>query len=100
MRWVEHELMAIVSAIMQGDLECAIENAYGDIGSNQGELPPHRFRRDGVIVEIEAHVDGFARAYGLDPVGGEGVQRRRQQAGLFFSEDIGESAVVAARPAP
>jgi len=27
------------------------------------------------------------------------VQRRRQQAGLFFGEDIGERAVVAARPA-
>ena len=43
---------------------------------------------------------GPARAYGLDPVGGEGVQRRRQQARLFFGEDVGDRAVVAARPAP
>ena len=28
------------------------------------------------------------------------MQRRRQQARLFFGEDIGDRAVVAARPAP
>jgi len=57
-----------------------------------------RFGRDGVIVEIEAHIDGLMRAHGLDPVGGEGVRRRRQQAALFFGEDIGDCPVITARP--
>jgi hypothetical protein len=61
-------------------------------------LPPDGFRRDGIVIEIEAHIDGLARVHSLDPFGGEGVQRRRQQAGLFFSKDIGERAVVAAGP--
>ena len=100
MRGIEHELVAIIGAYMAGDLEGAIENAHTDIGGDQGQLASNRFRRDGVIVEIEAHIDGLARAHGLDPVGGERMQRRRQQAGLFFTKSLGDSAVVAARPAP
>src|SRR5712692_5106452 len=100
MRGIEYELVAVVAACMPRDLERAIENPYGDIGGHQGQLATDRFRRDGVIVEIEANIDGLARAYGLDPVAGEGVQRRRQQARLFFGEDLGDCVMVAARPAP
>ena len=100
MRGIEHELVAVVAACMPRDLERAIENPYGDIGGHQGQLATDRFRRDGVIVEIEANIDGLARAYGLDPVGGEDVQRRRQQAGLFFCKNVGDRAVIAARPSP
>jgi hypothetical protein len=63
-------------------------------------LASDRFLGEWSSREIEAHIDGLARADGLDPVGGESVQRRGQQAGLFFGEDIGERAVVPARPAP
>ena len=75
---IEHELMAVISAPMTGDLDWAIENAHACIGSHQGQLASDRFRRDGVIVEIEADIDGLARAHGLDPVGGERMQRGRQ----------------------
>ena len=85
---------------MPGDFERAVENSYGDIGGDQSQLASDCFRRDRVIVEIEANIDGLARSYGLDPVGRECVQRRRQQAGMFFGEDIGDRTVVAARPAP
>ena len=63
------------------------------------QRPADGFRRDGVIVEIEAHVDGFVRTHGLDAVGGERMQRRRQQAGLLFGEDLRDGAAVVARPA-
>jgi len=36
MRWIEHELVALVGACMTCDLEGAIENPYGDIGGHQG----------------------------------------------------------------
>ena len=100
MRGIEHELVTIIGPCMTGDFEGAIENPYRDIGGDQSQLASDRFRRDGIIVEIETNIDGLARAYGLDAVGREGVLRRRQQAGLFFGEDVGDRAVVSARLSP
>ena len=45
MRGIEHELVAIVGACMAGNLERAVENPHGDIGSHQGQLPSDGFRR-------------------------------------------------------
>ena len=99
MRRIERQLVAIIRAMVPGDLEGAIENPYRDIAGHYSQWPSDRLRRDRVIVEIEANIDGLVRAHGLDPVGGESVQRRRQQPGLFFGEDIGQRAVIAAGPA-
>ena len=97
---IEHELVAIIGACMAGDLDGAIENAHAGIGSHQRQLPADGFRRDGVVVEIEANIDGLVRTHRLDPVGGERMQGRGQQTGLFFGEGFADRAVVAARPAP
>src|ERR1035441_9108743 len=61
---------------------------------------PARFWRDGIVVEIEANVDGLVRTHRFDPVGGERMQSRGQQPRLFFREGFGDGAVVAARPTP
>ena len=72
MRGIEHQLVAVVGAAMAGDLGSAIENAHGGVGGDQGQRAADGFRRDGVIVEIEAHIDGLARAHGLDRSVGKG----------------------------
>ena len=84
MSGIEHQLVAIIGARMAGDLERAIENAHGGIGGHQGQRTADRFRRDGVIVEIEAHIDGLVRTHGLDPVGGEGMQRQEAANGAVL----------------
>ena len=71
MSGIEHELMAIPCARVAGDLNGAIENAYRCIGSRQCQLASDCFGWDGVIVKIEADIDGLVRTHGLDPVGGE-----------------------------
>jgi len=84
MRGIEHELVAVVGTYMPSDLDGAIENTHAGIGCNQRQLASNGLRRDGVIVEIEPHIDGFVGAHGFDSIGGEGMQRRRKQARPFF----------------
>ena len=78
----------------------AIEDPHQGVGSHQCQEAPDGFRRNGVIVEIEADIDGLVRTHSFDSVGGERMQRRGQQAGLFLSEDFGDRPMVAAGPAP
>src|SRR5713226_70430 len=100
MSGIEHELVAIVGAYMASDLDGTVENTHAGIGCNQGQLASNRLRRDGVIVEIEANIDGLVGANGLDSIGGERMQRRRKQPRPLLLEDFGDSEVIAARPAP
>ena len=48
---------------MSGDLGGAVEDAYVRIGGHQGERPTYSFGRDGIVVEIEMHVDGLTGAH-------------------------------------
>ena len=77
MRGIEHELVAVKRAPMAGQFHRTIENAHGSSGGQQGELSADGLRRNGVIIEVKADIDGFMSAHGLDAVGGKGVQRRR-----------------------
>src|SRR5450759_5559047 len=81
---IEHELVAIIGACMASDLDGAIDDAYASIGGQQSQVPADRFRRDGIVVEIEANVDGLVRTHRFDPVSGERMQSRGQQPRLFF----------------
>ncbi len=83
---------------MPSDLDGAIENTHAGIGCHQGQLAANGLRRDGVIVEIEAHIDGFVGAHGFDSISGERMQRKWKQARPLLLEDFGDSDVVAARP--
>src|SRR5438128_411248 len=100
MSGIEHQLVAIVGAYMASDLDGTIENTHAGIGSNQGQLPPDRLRRDGIIVEIEANIDGLMGAHGLDSIGRKRMQRMRKQPRPLLLEDFGYSEVIAARPTP
>jgi hypothetical protein len=57
---VEYHLLAIPTPPVARNLVSAIEDANGGIGSDERERPPDRLRRDRVIVEIEAYIDGLA----------------------------------------
>src|ERR1700683_233598 len=99
MRWIEHGLVSVITADMTSDLDRAIQNAHAGRGSQQRQLPADRFRRNGIVVEIEAHIDGLTGTHRLDAIGGERVQSGRQQTRLLFGEHIGHGAVVASGPA-
>ena len=85
---------------MPGDLGGAVQDAYVGVGGHQGQRPTHGLGRDGIVVEIEMHVDGLAGAHGLHPIGVEGMERKRQQARLFFSESLGHGPCAIVGPAP
>lgn len=59
MRGIKHELTAIVGARVTRNLVGAIQNAHECIGGGQSQLPPHGFGRDGILIQIEADIDGF-----------------------------------------
>ena len=48
---------------MAGDLGGAVQDADVGVGGHQGQRPAHGFGRDGIVVEIEMHVDGLAGAH-------------------------------------
>jgi hypothetical protein len=54
-----------------GEFDGAIEDAHDSVGGDKCQLFSDCFGRDGVIVEIEADIDGLVRTHGLDPVGGK-----------------------------
>ena len=84
---------------MAGDLGGAVEDADIGVGGHQGQRPAHRFGRDGIVIEIEMHVDRLARADLFCPIGVEGVERQRQQAWLFFGESLSHGAGAIVGPA-
>ena len=63
MRRVQDGLLPVIGAMMAGDLGGAVEDADIGVGGHQGQRPAHRLGRDGIVVEIEMHVDGLARAH-------------------------------------
>ena len=48
---------------MAGDLGGAVQDAHLRVGGHQGQRPAHGLGRDGIVVEIETHVDGLAGAH-------------------------------------
>ena len=69
---------------MSGDLGGAVQNADVGVGGYQGQRPAHGLGWDGIVVEIEMHVDGLTGAHRLDPIGVAEMERQRQQARLFL----------------
>jgi hypothetical protein len=68
MRRVRDHALPVVRAAVIGDLRRTIQNAHVRIGGRQGQGPPHGLRRDGIVVEIETHVDGLAGLDLHDPI--------------------------------
>ena len=95
---IEHNLMAVVATAMAGDLLASVQDANHSVGCDEGKLTPYRVRRDGVIVEVEAHIDGLGRTNRQHQVGVERMRGQRQQTRLFFSEGFGYSAPIISRP--
>jgi hypothetical protein len=83
---------------MPRDLGGSVQDTDVGIGGHQGQRPAHSLRRYGIVVEIETHVDGLARAHLLDPIGVEGVERQSQQAWPFFGESLGHGACAIVGP--
>ena len=100
MAGIEHLLLTVVTAYMAGNLGGAIQDAHGGGGGYQGERVAHRLRRDGVIVEVEAYVDGFAGTHGLHAVGVEGMKGERNQTRLLVTENLFHGAIILLGPAP
>src|ERR1700689_4878482 len=100
MSGIEHQLVAIIGTYVAGDLAGTIENAHAGIGRDQGQLAPYRLRRNRVIIEVEANIDGLGGVHGLDSIGGERMPRGSKQPRPLLLEDFGDSEVIAARPAP
>src|ERR1700733_12092882 len=100
MRRIEHWLTAVIGALMTGNLHRAIEDAHQSVGSRQSQRAPDGFRRNGVIVKVEAYINGLVRAHGLDAVGTKEVQRRRQEPRLFLGEELLDGVAILSRPAP
>jgi hypothetical protein len=70
--------VAVVAAAVAGDFSHAVEQAHGGVRCRHDESSADQVGGDGVIVEVEADVDGLARAYGDEEVGFEGVSGQRQ----------------------
>ena len=85
---------------MAGNLQRAIQDAHCRVGGHQGERAIDGFRRNRVIVEIEANIDGLVRAHGLDPVRAEGMARRSQQPRLLIGKGLLDGAAILSWPAP
>src|SRR4051794_12483126 len=84
---------------MAGDLGRAIENTDIDVRSRQHERAPNSLWRNGIVVEVEVHVDGLAGSHGHNQIRGKGMQRQWQQAQLLFAECLGDSAGAIVGPA-
>ena len=91
--------MAVVSAWMAGDLRRAFEDSHQRVGGDQRQLATDGFGRNRVIVEIEANIDGLRRPHRQNEIGLERMSGLRQQARLFFGEDLGNGAAVVSGPA-
>ena len=78
MRRVQDRLLPVIGAMMSGDLSGAVQDAYIGVGSQQGQRPTHGLGRNGIVVEIEMHVDGLTGAHRLHPIGVAGMERKRQ----------------------
>src|SRR5450631_4357850 len=97
---IQHWLVTIVTAAMAGDLGGAIQNPHQRVGGHQRQLSAHSLGRDGVVVEIEANIDGLGGAYRDDQIRAEWGRRGRQQAQLFLVEDLFDCAGTVSRPGP
>jgi len=81
-----------------GDFGRVVEQAHGEGRGYQRERAAGGGRRDGVVVEVEADVEGFAGADGADQVGAKGMGGKSQQARFFQLEDLGHGAGVITGP--
>ena len=52
-------MVTVVGTPMASDFRNAVQNADLGIGGNQCELAANGFGRNGVVVEIEADIDGL-----------------------------------------
>jgi len=53
---------------LKGDFLRALQDPHAGFGRDQGESPSDGIRRNRVIVQVEAKIDGFARAEGENEI--------------------------------
>ena len=93
-------LVAVVAAAVPGDLARGVEDAHRGLGGAKRERTAHRGRRNRVVVEVEADVDGLRRADGDDQLRLEGVGGQAQQLRPLLLEGLGDRLAIVRGPAP
>ena len=88
------------AARVSGDDLRAIEDAHAVEGGEYGERAAHMSVRDGVVVQIEAHVRGFVRAHLDALLTRERVLGQGEKMRLFFSEDLAYPSLALRRTQP
>ena len=80
MRGIQHRLLPVIAAPVACDFYGAIQDANLGVGSDQGQRKAHGFWRDGVVIEIEADINGLCRVHIHDAIGVGRMKRQRQQS--------------------
>jgi len=84
---------------MQGNLlGTTIQDPDRFVGSNYRQRSSDGLRRNGVIVQIETDVMGFAGMDRQDAVCVERMKRQRHKPGLFFLENVLNGSRIVSRP--
>src|SRR5882672_8692494 len=95
---VQHELLPVVTAPVARNLHQTIEDPHFGGRSGESEHASHCGGRNGIVVEIETDIDGLAGANIDNFVGGERMERKRQQTWLLFAEGLHYRTGVIGRP--
>src|SRR5688572_15437558 len=90
--------MAIVGTPMPGDFLRTIEDAHRRLRGDQHKRTTNSVRWNGVIVQIEAHIDGLTGLDGENQICFERVGRQRKEPGLFFLKRLLYGPRVVAGP--
>ena len=83
----------VVGAVMVGQLGLSVEDADAGGAGDQGQRLSDVGVGNRVEIAVEADVGGLAGADDAHQVGLEGMGGQRQQAGLLFGPDVGDTAV-------
>ena len=83
----------VVGAVMVGQLGLSVEDADAGGAGDQGQRLSDVGVGNRVEIAVEADVGSLAGADDAHQVGLEGMGGQRQQAGLFFGPDVGDTAV-------
>ena len=96
---VEHLLPAVIGTAVPGNLlGCRRECGPWIPKRRSASWSADGCRRNGVIVQVKADIDGLARPNGDEQIRVEPVCGQGQQTRLFFREGFRHGAVIASRP--
>jgi hypothetical protein len=82
------DLPAVEAPAMGGNDGGAVEDAHLDVGGGEGKSLSHGVGGNGVLVEVEADVDGLGRRDGLEQLHVESVFWQSEETALFVAKDI------------